>query len=63
MPGAEVRELAEMLAGVGRGEAVARLHAAARLAPLMALWEGYSPAAPFVGWLSPFFEQVVRAVE
>lgn len=35
-----------------------RLYCSARLAPLQALWDSYTPSTPFVTWLPGFYDQV-----
>ncbi|KAI3425696.1 hypothetical protein D9Q98_007673 [Chlorella vulgaris] len=60
--GGEVAALAAMLDTAGRGEALERLYCAARLPPLQALWDGFTPGTPFASWLPSFYDQVVRVV-
>ena len=60
--GAEARQLSALLAGVGRGEDVQRLYCAARLPPLMAVWEGYAAGTPFAAWLPSFYEATAAAL-
>lgn len=50
--------LAAMLDTAGRGEALERLYCAARLPPLQALWDGFTPGTPFASWLPSFYDQV-----